>query len=451
MLKNVSGPCDSMAFVPNDRHHCQPKMCQFVPNHIFDHLAILNGESLLDDIPPMMGAIVDPNAPPRKVINIQKSSQELRLQRVHASVHGALPHIHEPPVLGALPVGGASGPNFPVYDLNGATSFNDRFGVPEYKKELRNQPLSEDDIDRWPENAKTARETAELVYKFFLDVFKRKSIDDKGMDIVSGLRVRTYVIDYSDPAGRKFALGPNGKPIKVAENNAFWDGAIMAYGEGDNMIFQDFTLSQDVVAHELTHGVTEYTCKLQYLNQSGALNEHISDVFGIIFKQYINKMGDPNDPKTNWLIGDDCINDNFKKMVAAKKFGHWSALRSMKEPGNAYSITKGEDKGKDPQPAHMRDYLNLREDQDNGGVHYNSGIPNKAFYLFASKVKGPAWEIPGQVWFQTIKDAKFGEIERGGERTATFKQFRDATVAAVAQLYPAHQQSLVDAWKGVGL
>ncbi|MGH3799182.1 MAG: M4 family metallopeptidase, partial [Pseudonocardiaceae bacterium] len=102
--------------------------------------------------------------------------------------------------------------------------------------------------------------------QFYKDIHNRDSIDDKGM------RLEGYV-----HRGRNY-------------NNAFWDGQEMVFGDGDGKIFTDFTGSLDVIAHELTHGVTEHTAALEYHTQSGALNEHISDVFGSLVKQWSRKQ-----------------------------------------------------------------------------------------------------------------------------------------------------------------
>jgi Zn-dependent metalloprotease len=112
--------------------------------------------------------------------------------------------------------------------------------------------------------------------QFYLDVLGRNSIDDRGM------RLDGYVhrgVDY---------------------NNAFWDGQEMVFGDGDGRIFTDFTKSLDVISHELTHGVTEHTAGFEYHNQSGALNESMSDVMGSLVKQWsLQERADQAD----WLIG----------------------------------------------------------------------------------------------------------------------------------------------------
>ena len=100
-------------------------------------------------------------------------------------------------------------------------------------------------------------------YKFYWEVLHRDSIDDQGMPIHGMVHFDT---DY---------------------NNAFWDGeGHMWFGDGDGTMFSDFTKSLDVIGHELTHGVTQYTANLAYSGQSGALNESLSDVFGSLVKQY---------------------------------------------------------------------------------------------------------------------------------------------------------------------
>lgn len=137
-------------------------------------------------------------------------------------------------------------------------------------------------------------------------------------------------------------------------NNAFWNGQYMVYGDGDGKTFTSLSAADDVVAHELTHAVTEHSAGLVYENQPGALNESMSDVFGYFV--------DPED----WLMGED--------VYTPGKPG--DALRSLSNP-EQYN-----------QPAHMNSYRQLpnTEAGDYGGVHINSGIPNKAAYLTINKL-----------------------------------------------------------------
>jgi len=239
---------------------------------------------------------------------------------------------------------------------------------------------------------------------FYQEVFDRDSLDGRGM------RLNGYV-HYGE-----------------AYNNAFWDGSQMVFGDGDGVLFTDFTESLDVIAHELTHGVTEFTAGLQYRNQSGALNESISDVFGSLVKQWANNKQTAD--QADWLIGAEV----FTPGVEA------DALRSMKAPGQAYNNPT---LGRDPQPDHMSKYANMSD--DNGGVHINSGIPNKAFYLTAIGIGGYAWEAPGQIWYTAL--------QASGE-TTDFQEFADTTYLKAGQIFgseSAEQQAVASAWKEVGI
>jgi Zn-dependent metalloprotease len=243
--------------------------------------------------------------------------------------------------------------------------------------------------------------------EFYKEIFDRDSVDGNGM------RLRGYV---------HYGAG---------YNNAFWDGRQMIFGDGDDVLFTDFTKSLDVIAHELTHGVTEFTAGLDYHNQSGALNESISDVFGSLVKQWSAKQ--PAD-QADWLIGAEV----FTPDIGA------DALRSMKEPGKAYD---NPDLGRDPQPDHMNKYANLpdTDDGDNGGVHINSGIPNKAFYLTSIGIGGYAWEAPAQIWYAALQ---------ASTSTTNFQEFADTTYLKAGQLYGSQgieQQAVLAAWKEVGI
>jgi Zn-dependent metalloprotease len=242
---------------------------------------------------------------------------------------------------------------------------------------------------------------------FFLNVLGRDSLDDRGM------RLNGYV-HYG-----------------VNYQNAFWDGQEMVFGDGDGVIFSDFTKSLDVIAHELTHGVTEFTAALEYHNQSGALNESISDVFGSLVKQWSQGQAAED---ANWLIGDELFTPGIDA----------DALRSMKAPGRAYDNNLI---GKDPQPDHMSRFVNLPDSRvgDWGGVHINSGIPNRAFYLTAVGIGGYAWEAPGHIWYEALK---------ASSARTQFQEFADTTYQKADQLYGAgspEQQAVVAAWREVGI
>ena len=170
----------------------------------------------------------------------------------------------------------------------------------------------------------------------------------------------------------------------VNYDNAFWDGRQLVFGDGDGVIFERFTKPADVMAHEFTHGVTQFTAALAYQDQSGALNESISDVFAAITTQFV--AGQRVD-EASWLIGEGLFRPGINAV----------ALRSMREPGTAYDDPQI---GRDPQVGRMADFVETTE--DNGGVHINSGIPNRAFTLAALELGGFSWEKAGQVWYDTL-------------------------------------------------
>lgn len=242
-------------------------------------------------------------------------------------------------------------------------------------------------------------------YDLFFAQFHRNSIDDAGLPLDA-----TVHFDQN-------------------YDNAFWNGQRMVFGDGDGSLFNRFTFSLDVIAHELTHGITEMEAALTYHGQSGALNESISDVFGSIVKQYkSNQTADMAD----WLIGAELF-------VAGP--GR-TALRSMKAPGTAYNDAV---LGKDPQPARMKDYVHTVA--DNGGVHINSGIPNHAFYLAAVAIGGHSWDHAGKIWYESLLDARL-------KPNASFRSFAKLTKSNADKLYgpgSTESQAISSAWKQVGV
>jgi Zn-dependent metalloprotease len=204
-------------------------------------------------------------------------------------------------------------------------------------------------------------------------------------------------------------------------DNAFWDGNQLVFGDGDGKVFQRFTKPVDVLGHELSHAVTQYTANLTYQGQSGALNESVSDVFGSCLKQRL--LGQSVD-EADWLIGEGIFTPSV----------HGKALRSMAAPGTAYDDPA---LGKDPQVAHMKDYVDTSE--DNGGVHTNSGIPNKAFHLAATAIGGTAWDGAGRIWYAALTSGIGSDTDFAG--------FAAATVEAAGSAADAVRQ----AWEGVGV
>lgn len=241
-------------------------------------------------------------------------------------------------------------------------------------------------------------------YNFSNKIFDRKSIDNRGMRL-----------DSTAHYGENY-------------NNAFWNGSQMVYGDGDGEMFNRFTISLDVIGHELAHGITQYEAALEYYGQPGALNESFSDVLGSLVKQYVLKQ---DADKADWLIGDGL----FKRKAKEK------ALRSMKEPGSAYDDPVI---GKDQQPGHMRDYVDTTS--DNGGVHINSGIPNRAFYLTAIELGGKVWERVGTIWYVTLRDRL--------RENSSFQDAAELTHSAAGNYFgrgSPEQKAVAKGWKGVGI
>jgi Zn-dependent metalloprotease len=249
-----------------------------------------------------------------------------------------------------------------------------------------------------------AFDNAGTTWDFYNKVFGRESVDNHGKTLVSSVH---YGENY---------------------DNAFWNGQQMVYGDGDGVIFQRFTTALDVIAHELTHGVTQFTAQLAYQDQSGALNESMSDVFGSMVKQWA--LGQTVD-QADWLIGAAIMAPGFKGR----------ALRDMANPGTAYDDPR---LGKDPQPGDMKDYV--QTDSDNGGVHTNSGIPNRAFVLAAKAIGGNSWEKSGKIWYVTLTERLTG--------TADFAKCAAETVSVARDLFPEDSSiaaKVAKAWADVGV
>lgn len=243
------------------------------------------------------------------------------------------------------------------------------------------------------------------VWEMFDSQFGRQSIDGLGSTV-------SITVHY----GRDY-------------DNAFWDGTQLVFGDGDGQIFDRFTKPMDVMAHEYTHGVTQFTVGLAYQDQPGALNESISDVFASMAKQRV--LGQTA-AEADWLIGAGL----FMPGINAK------GLRSMREPGTAYDDPQI---GRDLQVGSMSDYV--ATDTDNGGVHINSGIPNRAFTLAALAIGGYSWEKAGQVWYDTLVNGQLSA-------QASFESFAQATVTSARRLFmndPSVAEKIQAAWIDVGL
>ena len=233
--------------------------------------------------------------------------------------------------------------------------------------------------------------------QMYADVYGRDSYDDAGATVVATVH---YQQDY---------------------DNAFWNGEQLVFGDGDGKIFDRFTKAVDVLGHELTHAVTERTAGLVYEGQSGALNESVSDVFGSCLRQ---RLLGQDAVAGDWLIGAGL----FLPGVQGR------ALRDMAHPGTAYDDPV---LGQDPQPGHMDDYVETTD--DHGGVHINSGIPNRAFQLAAVAIGGSAAEGAGRIWYAALT----GDLPAQSD----FAGFAAVTVAMAGE----HADAVEEAWRTVGV
>lgn len=215
-------------------------------------------------------------------------------------------------------------------------------------------------------------------------------------------------------------------------NNACWYSETQSvyYGECDPRVFTSFVDNQEITTHELGHAVTDLSSGLVYRDQSGALNESVSDVFAIQHKHRLRSSDNPARPDVSWWIGEGMI---------VQAGGTNQSLRSMSAPGTAYDHPIA---GRDPQVGHMSEYQALPESEDNGGVHINSGIPNRAFHLAAVKFQRPTWEDLGQVWYRALLDSDPNE---------TFSSFANRTITIAKSMSPELEDCVAKAWSEVGI
>lgn len=245
-------------------------------------------------------------------------------------------------------------------------------------------------------NGVSAHVNAGRAFTYFKQTFNRNSINGQGGNIIS-------LINVSEP---------NGQPL----DNAYWNGAAMFYGNGSQAFSSPLAKSLDVAGHEMSHGVIQNTANLEYYGESGAINESFADVFGA--------MIDRND----WLIGEDIVNDNIFAS---------GALRNLQDPHNGGNSLN--DNGY--QPAHYNEKYNGGE--DNGGVHINSGIPNKAFYLFANQV---GKDVAEQVYYRALNNYL--------TRSSQFIDLRNAVIQAATDLQGANSAAVTaaaNAFSAVGI
>lgn len=344
--------------------------CAFVPPHIIDRLARAGALTSVEPSAAAVTAVV---------------GRQLRRARERGPGADALPE------LGGLAGAVESTAERRVYDAGNGFTFE------------RLLVRAEGDPPAAAENVNLAYDHAGAARDYWADVHDRDSVDGAGMDLLVNVN---FGVDFL---------------------NAFWDGTRIVLGNGDGEVFVDFARSPDVMGHELTHGVVEFTADLEYVSQSGALNESFADVFGSLIEQ---RLRGQDFATGSWLIGEE--------IMAPALQGQ--ALRSLAAPGTAYDDPV---LGTDPQPAHMDDYYDGPD--DNEGVHINSGIPNHAFYLAAAELDTAA---AGAIWYAGLRQLW---PTAGFSDAAAVLAAQAGLLAEQGTVPAAAEQVVADAFSAVGV
>jgi thermolysin len=267
-------------------------------------------------------------------------------------------------------------------------------------------PLASTDPSRWDEDgfgagaAVSAHAGAGQVLDYLAETFDRHGLDGKA----GALRLVVH-------AGDRLA-------------NAYWDGKRAVFGDGDGRAFLPLSGGLDVVAHELFHAVTQAESGLVYEGEPGALNESLSDVFGVLVER------DRERDRANWTVGE---------RVASRP------LRDLSDPART------------GQPAHMKDYVRLRPvpEEDMGGVHTNSTIPSHAAYLLAVGGEGPLHDVTVRgIGEAALRDIWWRAATVYLGPRARFADFAEATVVAAEDLHGAGSsevEAVRAAWRAVGV
>ncbi len=278
-------------------------------------------------------------------------------------------------------------------------SYDGQSGSPERDDFDPNLRPSTNNAD-WSRTEASVHDNAGTAYQYFFDKFGRNSIDGNGSNIIS-------IMNVNETDGTQM-------------DNAFWNGRALFYGNGADA-FQRLPRGLDVAGHEMAHGVIQATADLVYEQEPGALNESFADIFGYLIE---GETGD-------YRLGEDVVTSAFSS----------GTLRNLRNPNNGASAF-GQ---RGWQPAHMDEFVNLPNTQqgDWGGVHFNSGITNRAFYLFSSNsAVGDA--RAEQVYYRALSTYL--------TRSSRFADLRIAVVRAAEDLYGSSVVAAANAaFDGVGI
>lgn len=257
-------------------------------------------------------------------------------------------------------------------------------------------------------------------YDYYLNTHGRRGIDGNG-----GPAYYTSINGTTGLISSKVHYGTN-------YNNAFWNGSYMTYGDGNGSTFSSL-VTLDICGHEMQHGVTERTARLVYSGESGALNESWSDVFGAMTERYARGQS-----TNTWKIGEQA----YTPGIAG------DALRHMDNP----HLASNSGFTADDDPDHYSE--RYTGTGDSGGVHINSGIPNKVFYLLANggthhrggSMSGIGADAAARIWYRALTSYMTS--------STNFRSARTATLNAAAALYgsgSANYNAVAQAWSLCGV
>lgn len=225
-----------------------------------------------------------------------------------------------------------------------------------------------------------------MILEFYQNVFGRNSLDNAGMTIVSSIH-----------------YGSN-------HMNAIWNGLQVLYGDGDGRLYTNFANGNDIICHELTHGVIQYTLQLDLTGETGGLNESISDCFSSMFRQW---QANQDVDEADWLIGRDILGpENISR--------GYTCIRNLANPNDPHCL--------------LRQPTKYSEIYTGMGPHESSGPPNLAFYLACMSVGGKSWENIGKIWYMAINrnPSPKMKMKEFADRTRYFASQNNSSVPGIA-------------------
>lgn len=266
---------------------------------------------------------------------------------------------------------------------------------------------------------------AEMTFDFWKNVFNRNSFDDNNAQIISYVHFKQTSANLS---------------------NAFWNGSVMSYGDGTGRPYTTI----DISGHEIGHAVCTYTAALAYRNQSGAMNEGFSDIWGACIEHYGRTGTITGTPAANvWKIGEDAVPGGFRAMNTPLTFGNPDTFQ-----GTNYTATADDGPCTPTGGTSGNDYC---------GVHNNSGVLNHWFYILTAGKSGTnnATYVPDRDTYNVtgIGMQKSSQIAYYLERdyltpNSTFFDARDFSIQVASNLYcPSAPETIAvtNAWNAVNV